>query len=653
MSKPKLISAVIAVLTIGFMFSSKANASTPSVRIAGIDRYGTAVEISKKGWDHSDNIVITTGLNFPDALSAAPLAGKLMAPILLVHGDRLEEEVKEELKRLSPQKAFIIGGTGVVSQEAEDEVISMGIQTERIGGKDRYETSVLVSKRLNDADKAAIMTGDDFPDALSMAPIAASLGIPMVLVPGNGSLPPSVSQYISDANIDKTYIIGGTDAVQNQIEEQLPNPERISGSGKYGTNSAVIERFKNELKFDIIYAATGEEFADALAGSALASLTSSPLILTSDNSDGVLKSTYRDKIIDSIVALGGEGALHSNIFSDLLSKLDTASDFTLGNTPGNIRNSGYAAEQGDYVYYFQYNIGETKYGSIYRMKKDGTEKVKLCDTGRGTSPFINVAGDWVYYYDTTGSNGSGGICKIKTDGTQKVQIAEDSASNINVAGNFIYYNKPIFTSDNKVNGIQIYRISTDGINKMVVKDSASILNIDGGYIYYIKGTELFRMKMDGTEEHKLGDGRNVTFVINDWMYYKVNDSKSHIQTYRTRLDGSGKTVLNDGMHIMNMNISDDYMYFVTYESGDSGISDIDLNPKAHSSKSISITNAKVNSVKIDGTGLREILDGMAVNPCTAGGYLYYLDFEDGKAVTYRIKQDGTGRENLSNISNGL
>lgn len=78
-------------------------------RISGADRYQTAIEVSKQGWEQSETVVIARGDSFPDALAGAPLAYKLDAPILLTKSNKLSSEVKIELNRLGAEKAVILG----------------------------------------------------------------------------------------------------------------------------------------------------------------------------------------------------------------------------------------------------------------------------------------------------------------------------------------------------------------------------------------------------------------------------------------------------------------------------------------------------------------------------------------------------------------
>lgn len=92
---------------------------------------------------------------------------------------------------------------------------------------------------------------------------------------------------------------------------------------------------------------------------------------------------------------------------------------------GNINNGGFAAQQGDWIYYGQFSGG-----GPYKIKTDDTGKTKLSDV---IPVYINVAEDWIYYTSFI----SGGILKIKTDGTEETELPY-LANNINVVGDWIY-----------------------------------------------------------------------------------------------------------------------------------------------------------------------------------------------------------------------
>jgi len=88
-------------------------------RISGSDRFQTALKISQT-FGESDTVYITTGLDFPDALAAAPLAGSLAAPVLLTPTDRLPIGLLDELERLNPTSVVIIGGNAAVSFDVRE-----------------------------------------------------------------------------------------------------------------------------------------------------------------------------------------------------------------------------------------------------------------------------------------------------------------------------------------------------------------------------------------------------------------------------------------------------------------------------------------------------------------------------------------------------
>ena len=92
----------------------------PVVRLAGADRFATAVSISTAFFNVPPSAYLATGANFPDALAAVPAAGGAGSPLLLVQGGGIPSVVASELVRLQPPRVLISGGTAVIS----DGVIS-------------------------------------------------------------------------------------------------------------------------------------------------------------------------------------------------------------------------------------------------------------------------------------------------------------------------------------------------------------------------------------------------------------------------------------------------------------------------------------------------------------------------------------------------
>lgn len=322
-----LLSSAILATSAAFMPGNKVYAATADTaatidRLQGTDRYGTAIAISKAGWQTSDNVILATGGDFPDALSAAPLAKQLNAPILLV-GKTLDSNVLSELDRLKVKKIFIVGGQGVISKDIEDALKAKQIVVTRLSGVDRYDTSLKIADYITTNFKTdsqvVVATGENFPDALSIAPIAAAKGMPIILTQKN-AVSEEIKSYIAGKKFTKAFVIGGSGVVSDDVLKQLPNSERVSGLDRYKTNIAILNKFSSDLDFNEAYVATGEDFPDALAGSALASFKGAPIVLTGDTPDAATSAFISSKIdsIGKIKVLGGEGAVKSSAYQRLV-----------------------------------------------------------------------------------------------------------------------------------------------------------------------------------------------------------------------------------------------------------------------------------------------------------------------------------------------
>ena len=98
-----------------------------------------------------------------------------------------------------------------------------------------------------------------------------------------------------------------------------------------------------------------------------------------------------------------------------------------GNTAGNLNNLGYAAIQGDWIFY------RTSDGNMYKTHVEDGGKDLIAEDCRN---FINIVGQWVYYV-----NRSGNIYKIRTDGSEQTLIHNISVGELRVVGEWMYYTK--------------------------------------------------------------------------------------------------------------------------------------------------------------------------------------------------------------------
>lgn len=320
--------ALIRSITVGcvstsFGFELETLAPPTTERLFGDDRYATAVEVSKSVFDDGepDTVFIATGADFADALSAAPAAASEGAPLLLTPQASLPAVVSAELVRLAPTTVIIVGGTGAVSLAVENAITALGFgpAVQRVSGDDRYSTSrAIADEFFASSDSAFIATGRDFPDALAAGPAAAKASSPVVLVPGTATTVDGATlALLDDLGVETVYIAGGIGVVSSGIEQQLDaltgvDAERLAGDDRYETAVAI-----NDAIFGtgaVVYLATGQTFADALAGGAAAANQGAPLYITPGAClpAHVLES-INDRAAATVYILGGVSVLSANV----------------------------------------------------------------------------------------------------------------------------------------------------------------------------------------------------------------------------------------------------------------------------------------------------------------------------------------------------
>ena len=182
-------------------------------RLAGSDRYGTAVAIADAMGDPT-NVIEVSGLNFPDGLSAGAAAGQINACVLLTNGTSQASATASYLQAHPGGQHVAVGGAAT---QADPKAVG-------IAGQDRYQTAAMVASAFFQSGPmdAGFASGLAFPDALSGGANMGSRGGPLLLVPSSGPLPSPVSQYLAGtSSIVGGFIYGGTAAVGADVQSEL------------------------------------------------------------------------------------------------------------------------------------------------------------------------------------------------------------------------------------------------------------------------------------------------------------------------------------------------------------------------------------------------------------------------------------------------
>lgn len=291
-------------------------AVAPPTRLQGADRFATAVEVSKQIPGTGGTIFIANGYRFPDALSAAPAAASIGAPVLLVSDTGIPSSVAAELTRRAPARIVVVGGEAVVPPSIMTALGAFAPEVVRVSGDDRFATSLAISQLFpaGSTSIAYVATGLSFPDALAAGAAAGYRDAPVILVDGKATeVDAATAARLAELGVTRVIIAGSTGVVSEALAasiEALPGiaVTRLGGADRYETAGLIArDAFPTSAT---VYLALGTNFPDALSGAALAGSTGSALLLAP--AWCVKRATAQD-IVDlaatRVTLLGAEGAL--------------------------------------------------------------------------------------------------------------------------------------------------------------------------------------------------------------------------------------------------------------------------------------------------------------------------------------------------------
>lgn len=187
-------------------------------QIGGSDRYATSAKVAKRFRPGVKTLYVVSGADasFPDALAAGALAGSQDVPLLLTHPTRAKRSTLDAVRALKPKRVVVVGGTRAVSASVAR---TLGA-TERIAGRDRYETAAKVADRFGDHDTVMVASGTTYPDALTGGALAATWDVPVLLTRPD-RLPDATRKQLLDEHVFRAVILGGEKAVSARTAIQL------------------------------------------------------------------------------------------------------------------------------------------------------------------------------------------------------------------------------------------------------------------------------------------------------------------------------------------------------------------------------------------------------------------------------------------------
>lgn len=295
-------------------------------RLSGPDRYATAASIARHVFPTgADRVLLASGEAFPDGLSAAPVAMRLGAPIVLTARDHLPTDTRAVLADLGPAEIVVVGGSAAVSEHVVREVEGLidAVDIRRIGGAERIDTAnrVVAHAWPDGAATVYVATAVGFADALAGGAAAGHEDAPMLLS-GRDAITPDTMALIAALAPAEVVLLGGEGAlsqgVQRQVSQVVPRVTRIAGADRIATAAQLAERFGS---FRSAWLVTAYAFPDAIGAGAAAATEGAPLLMVpppdvANSLPALTAERLASELPSRLVVVGGTAAVSDQVAAE-------------------------------------------------------------------------------------------------------------------------------------------------------------------------------------------------------------------------------------------------------------------------------------------------------------------------------------------------
>lgn len=211
-----------------------------------------------------------------------------------------------------------------------------GVSVSRLGGADRYATSLLIAEAVaadagGSLSAVVLVSGERWTDAVVAVPVAGALGSPVLLTPP-GELRAEASEFLQRVGVTDVVVIGPdasdvdqgaggvvSAAAVDALEDLGISVERVAGSDPYSTSVAAAGRITpgvmgSQGRTAIV--ASGEDFAGALVAGPLAARGVHPVLLSPpERLHGDVAGYLADSEIEHVLLMGSTAAMSAVVES--------------------------------------------------------------------------------------------------------------------------------------------------------------------------------------------------------------------------------------------------------------------------------------------------------------------------------------------------
>ena len=295
----------------------------------------------------------------------------------------------------------------------------------------------------------------------------------------------------------------------------------------------------------------------------------------------------------------------------------------IGNSPSNLLNGGFVAEQDEWIYY----RNEADRGRLYKIHRSGDVNTRKRLSDQEVS-CINVIGDWIYC-------NLAGVSRIRTDGSGQESLfdrqGEDpggvgyyAATEIVARDGWVYF---VLADTGTYDAARIIRIHPDGTGYEKLNDyRSSYLSVTDDRIYYTADVNgrptLISMSTDGSDSRVIYSDPAFNFATPSGQNLFL-DCNGYLAVYGK--DGKRMKFYNEP-RFQYLNIFNGRLYYTEYSETE------------YSIPSLCSANADFTDKKMISAGTGATMHHIGI---VQGWIYFYTQKDNGNKQLHRVRTDGS------------
>ncbi|MBQ8969735.1 MAG: DUF5050 domain-containing protein [Lachnospiraceae bacterium] len=284
---------------------------------------------------------------------------------------------------------------------------------------------------------------------------------------------------------------------------------------------------------------------------------------------------------------------------------------TIGNTSGNLNNKGLFVEDGDTIYF----INPYDHNSIYKMNLDGSRAEPFVNV---SASYLNSAGDYLYFNQQDAGGGTAfglagslhGVYRKKKTGSKEVNGIDRA-----VVGVMVLIDNTLYYQYGDDDGTTFHCADIDGKNRREInKDFINPSCVIGGQIYYPDFNNLHYLSVlntvSGYPQVYIRERVHIPTYQDNYIYYLSVDNDYALYRYSIP-SNTIERITED--RVDTFNIIGDHIYY----------------------QKNSTSEPALYRIRTDGTNKEMVASGNYTNINTTSYYTYFQDFLDEGSL-YRV-----------------